>query len=99
MNNDIGTVIKSTTQVRGGYRVVNDQGSTVAMGNLRQLFNINDISRRIADRFAEDRPGFLVNEPLHGCVVIKRGETDIDSLSGQGVRKEIVGAAIRVDWC
>ena len=53
VNNDISTLIERAAQIRRGHGAIDDKRNAVTVGHLSQLFDVDHISRRIADRFAE----------------------------------------------
>ena len=62
----------------------------------RQAFDIRDISRRIANAFAIDRPGVFVDQFFNGIGMIVFAKRPVDSLLWKDVRKQSVGGAVEL---
>jgi len=66
------------------------------VGNIRKLFNIHHIARRVADRFTKQQFGFVIYQCLHTGIVIIGHKAGFHSLPRQGMGKQIIGAAIEL---
>ncbi len=96
MHHDVGAVFDRPQQDRRGDRVVDDQRHAVFVGHARQRFDVADISRRIADTFAKDRPRLVVDQLLDILGTIRFREADRDSLAWQNVSEQCVGGAVEL---
>ena len=96
VHDDVGAEVEGAAQIRRRHGVVDDQRHAVPVGDLGQPLDVDDIARRVADRFAEHRLGPLVDGPLDGIVVVRLRHADLEALAREGVHEQIVGAAIEL---
>ena len=61
MDDDVGTVVERTEEVRCGKGVVDDDRQAVFMGNGCDGFKIRNIDGRIAEAFEVDGLGLVVD--------------------------------------
>ena len=66
------------------------------VGDLGELLDIADVARRIADAFAENRAGLVVDQLLDRLGLIDCGKADIDALARQEMREQRVGRAVEL---
>src|SRR6266478_4026627 len=96
MNHNIRAVFDRSQEDRRGDRIINDQRNAMFMGYPSQSFDIADVSRRIADTFAKDRPRLIINQFFYGAGLIRVSEADGDSLIRQDMSEQRVGSAIEL---
>ncbi|MCY1425350.1 hypothetical protein D9M71_411370 [compost metagenome] len=68
----------------------------MAVGGLGQRSDINDIAGGIADGLAEYRFGTRVDQRFEGGDIVMGREAGVDSHAWQGVRQQVVGAAVQL---
>src|SRR3546814_15037415 len=73
-----------------------DHRDAVAMGDLGDAFDIDDIAGRVADGFEKDGPGPLVDVAFQALIIVEGRHPHLDPLAGKGVHEEIVGAPIEL---
>ena len=95
MDDDVGAVLERAAQVGRWHGVVDDDRHAMPVSDFGQLFEIDDIAERVADRFAEDRLGLAVDQLLEGCRIAVVGEAHVDAVLRQGVGEQVVGAAVQ----
>ena len=95
MDHDVGAVFERPAQIRGRHGVVHDQWYALGVGDGGQGAEIDHVRRRIADGFAKYRLGLAVDQAAHGVDVAIVGETRFDTETRQGMREQIVGAAVQ----
>src|SRR5690606_37953010 len=66
------------------------------MGDLGQRFEIDDITPGVADGFAEDGAGPVINMLGKGGGVVAVGQPYLDPLTGEGVGEQVVSAAVEL---
>ena len=66
------------------------------MCNRGKRFDINNIPGRIADCFAKQGLGIFINQGFQTGMIITGGEAGFDTLGGQRMCKQIIGAAIQL---
>src|SRR5690242_18253596 len=66
------------------------------MGNGGQPFDVDDISSRIADRFAKNGASLIVDAASNSFVVVERNHARFNALARKAVSKQIVGTAIKL---
>ena len=96
MHDDVGAEVERPAQVGRRHGVVDDQRHAVLVGDLRQLLDVDDIARRVADGFAEHRLGLVVDQLLEAVVIVAGGHAHLDALAREGVGEQVVGAAIEL---
>ncbi len=64
------------------------------MRYLGQRREVDDVAERVADRFAEQRPGPAVDQLREGVRIAAVGKAHLDAVLRQRVREQVVGAAI-----
>ena len=94
MHNNVGAVLKWAAQIRCRHSVVNNQSDAIAMAKFGQSFYVCHIAGRIADGFAKDGSGFIVNQRFNGLWVVS-AKANLQAVARQRVGKQIVGAAIQ----
>ena len=94
VHDDVGAMFNWPAQVGRGHGVVDDQRDTVGVGDFGQLLEIGDVAERVADRFAVDGLGLAVNQRGKGFRLAVVGEAHRDAVLRQGVREQVVGAAV-----
>ena len=96
MDDDVGAVFDRTQQDRRRDGVVDDHRDAMPRCNRRQSLNVADVSRRIADAFAEYRARAAVNQPFDGVGLIGLGKSNGDALAWQDVGEQRVRRAIEL---
>ena len=96
MYDDIGAVVDRPQQDRRGNGIVDDKRNTVACGDVCQRFDVTDIAGRVADAFAKNTAGGVVDEFFDGVGPVGFGETHGDALARQNVAEQRVGRAVKL---
>jgi hypothetical protein len=96
MNDHVGAVIDRTQQDRRRHRVVDDQRNSMPPRQRRQLFDVADIARRIADALAKDRARVVVDQLFDGVRTIGFGKADLDALARENVSEQRVRGAVEL---
>jgi hypothetical protein len=94
VHDDVGPMLEGAAQIGRGNRVVDDQRHAMAVRDLGQRLEVGDVAERVADRFAVQRLGPAVDQPFETRRIGVVGEADVDAILRQGVREQVVGAAI-----
>ena len=95
VHDDISTVFDRTQQVGAGYGVVHNQRNARCVRNLGECFDIGHVAKRIADRFAENCLGAVVDQRGKGLGLARIGEAHGNALLREGMGKQVVGTAIQ----
>ena len=95
MHDDVHAPIEGLAQHGGRERIVVRIHDAVLLGDVRDLFKINDFNGRVGDRFGENQLGFIVDEffnVLGGIVGVEKA--GLNAELGQGDGKEVEAAAV-----
>ena len=96
MHDDIGAVVDRPQQDRRGNGVVDDERNAVPRGDGGQRFDVADIAGRVADAFAKDAAGAVVDELFDGVGLVGFGKAHGDALARQNVAEQRVGRAVKL---
>ncbi len=96
MNRDVCAVIKHPAQQRRGHGVIHDKRNAMGMGNFGPAGDIHHITLRVPHGLAEHGFGVLVEKGGGSLRLIPVNHAHFDALPGEGVREQIVGAAIEL---
>src|SRR5579872_5806827 len=96
MDDNVGAIVERLEKDRRGNRVVHDQWDAVAVRHFRKRFDVADIAGRVSDRFAENRLGIFVNQPLDRTRAVAFRQPAGDPLSWQDMRKHCVGRSVEL---
>ena len=96
MHDDVRAVIDRLQKDRGCNGVVDDQRNAMLVRDARQLFDVADVARRVADAFAEHGPGVVVDQALDGVGTVGFCEARIDSLARQNVGEQSMCCAVKL---
>ena len=95
MHDDVRAVVARPQQVRGGERVVDDEGDAVLVRNVRDAGDVEDLGAGVRDRLPEEHPrgGPDAPPPFRevGRVV---DELDLDAEPAQAVLEQPAGARV-----
>ena len=94
VHDDVGAVFERAAQVGARHRVVDDQRDAVAVCDVGELRQVGDVAERVADRLAVDRLRLRVDQRLERVRHAVVGETHLDAELREGVREQVVGAAV-----
>ena len=94
MHDDVGAVLDRAQQVGAGHGVVDDERDSGGVCHLGERRDVGDVAQRVADGFAEDRLGTVVYESSEGLGLARIGKAHCEALLREGVRKQVVGAAV-----
>ena len=82
-------------QIRGGDGVVDDERHAVAMCNLRDALDVEDLVVRVGDRLAVERARVVADCGLPRVEIFRiLDERDLDAELGQRVVEEVVSSAV-----
>ncbi len=96
MHDNVGAVLDRPQQDRRCHRIVDNERHAMRMRDLRQLLDVANISRGVADRLAKHRARVLVDQPPDRVRVIAFGEAASDALLRQDVREQRVRCAVEL---
>ena len=96
VHDDIGTVLEGAAQDGRGNGVIDDQRHTMPVGGIGQCLKVNNIAGRVANGFAEDRLGLVIDQRLKRRDVVMGSETRLDTKARQGMRQQVVSPAIKL---
>ena len=68
----------------------------MAVRCISQSLEVDDIAGRVADRFAEHRLGLVVDQHFQCSNVVMWREAHLNALTGKGMGKQVVCAAIQL---
>ena len=83
VHHDVCTVFEGPAQERRCHGVVDDQRNAVFVGNVRPALDINHITGRVANGFAEQGAGIVINGFLHRVKIIVSYHAAVDALVRQ----------------
>src|SRR5579859_1146170 len=95
MHHNIGAVFDRPQQDGSRDGVVDDQRNAVLVGHASQLLDIANVSRRIADTFAENSAGMVVDQLFYIAGPIRFREAYGDSLVWQNMSEQRLSGAIQ----
>ena len=96
VDHDVRAVFERTAQEGRRYGVIDNQRNAVFVGNFGPLLDIHHVAGRVADRFAEQGAGLVVDGVLDCLEIIVAHHLALDALVRQRVGKQVVGAAIKL---
>src|SRR5690606_16682586 len=85
MYHGVGTAVPSVEENRGDKDVVEEQRRAGMRGHLGERVEIDDITPGVADGFAEDGAGPVIDMLGKGGGVVAVGKPYLDPLTGEGV--------------
>ena len=94
MDDNVGTVLNGTDQVRGAEGVVDDQGQAVTVGNGGNGIDIGNVGVGVAQGLNVDGLGVGLDSALHLCQVVGIHEGGGNAPGGEGVGQQVAGAAV-----
>ncbi len=96
VDDHVGPVLEGLEHERRRHGVVHDEWHPGRVGHLGHGFEVHDVAGRVADGFAEDGAGVLVDEGADrlGSVVV--GEAGLDAQGGQHVGEVGEGCAVEL---
>ncbi len=96
VDHDVGPPVERADQVRGGHRVVEDEGHTHLVGHVGHALDVEDVVHRVADGLAVEGLGVGAHGPAPGVEIVDVvHERGLDPELGQGVVQQVVGAAVQ----
>ena len=96
MDDNIRTILNGPQQDGCWYSVVYYQWNAVTVRYARQRLDVRDVSRRIADAFAEDSTGVLIDQLLYCGRIIGVRKANCDTLIGQNIGEQCMCCAIKL---
>src|SRR5271170_7066983 len=96
MQKNVGAILDRPKQQRSRHCIVDEQRQTVPVRHMRQFLDIADISCRVPDTFAEDRPGFVVDQLFQSVRMIRLPKPNIYSVAGQQMSEETVRGSVEL---
>ena len=85
VDHDVGPVLDGPDQVGGAEGVVDDQGQTVAVGDLRQGVDVGDVGVGVAQGLDIQGLGVGLDGRLHLGQIVHVHKGGFDAVQGQGV--------------
>ena len=95
VDDDVGAVLERAGQIGAWHSVVDDQRHAVRVGDRGKRGEIDDVAERVADRFAVDGLGTLVDQLGRAGRIVRIAESHLDAVLRQRVREQVVGAAVQ----
>jgi len=95
MHHDVGAVLERSGQVGRRHRVVHNQRHAAGMRDFGEGGEVHHIAERVADGFAVNRFGALVDQRGGGLRVVGIDKLHIDAVLRQRVREQVVSAAVQ----
>ncbi len=95
MDHDVRPVLKRPEQVRRGERVVHDDGELVPAGDFAHGVEIDHVDAGVPEGFVVNRLGLRRDGLFKILYVVRVDEDGVDSVPGQRVGKQVVGAAVK----
>ena len=77
-------------------RIIYDKRQTARVSQIRQRFDVAHITGWIANSFAKDRSGAVVNQALNIGGTVAGGELDLDAVTLQCMREQSMSGAIKL---
>ena len=96
VHHDVCTVFERPAQERRCHGVVDNQRDAMFVGDIGPALDIHHVTGRVANGFAEQGAGVVINRFLHCLKVVVTHHTAVDTLVWQRVGKQVVGAAIEL---
>ena len=95
VHHNVCAMLKRTAQIGAGHGIVHNQRNTVRMCDVGEFFEIGHIAQRVADGFAINGLGFVVDQlgKLLGLAIV--GKTHVNAVLRKGVGKQVVRAAVQ----
>src|SRR5690606_2581135 len=96
VHDNIGAEVERPAQHWSGYRVVDDQGHAMLVGDLGQGLQVNNVAFRITDGLTENGAGPFINVLGEGSGIVAVRKAYFNSLAWEGMGKQVVGAAVEL---
>ena len=81
MHHDVRAVIDRSQQNGRCDRIVDDQRNAVFVRHASKGLDVANVSSRIADALAKDRPRVVIDQPFDSIRLIRLGKSDSDALT------------------
>jgi hypothetical protein len=95
MDDDVGAVLDGPGECGGSKGVVHDQWNACLARNAGERVEIRHVQLRIPDGLHEEQPSAAIDGRSHLFQIVDVHEPRRDPPLGQGVRKQVVGAAVQ----
>ncbi len=96
MHHDVAAPLEGAAQIRRRHGIVHDHRDAVSVGNIRELFHIDDVARRIAEGLAIHRLRFGIDLAGDGVEVPVIGEARFDTKLWQRIGKQVVSTPLQL---
>ena len=96
VHHHVRAVLEGPAEVGRGHRVVHDERDAARVRHLGERPEVDHVARGVADRLAEDGLRAPVDEPPDARDVPVVREARLDPEAREGVREEVVGAAVEL---
>ena len=94
VDDDVGTMLQRTEQIRGAEGVVDDNRQTVLLGDLGDSVDVGDVGVGVAERLEIDDRGVVLDGPLDLFQVMGIDEGGLDAKLGERMLQQVVGATV-----
>ena len=94
VNDDVGTVLQRTEQVRGAKGIVHNDRQAVLVGNLGDCVDVGDIGVGVAQRLQIDNGGVVLNCALDLFEIMSIDKGSLDTKLRKRMLEQIERAAI-----
>ena len=94
VDDDVGTVLQRTEQIRGTEGVVDDNRQTVLLGDLGNGVDVGDVGVGVAERLEIDDRGVVLDGTLDLVQVMGIDKRGLDAKLGERVLQQVVGTTV-----
>ena len=94
VDDDVGTMLQRTEQIRGAEGVIDDNRQTVLLGDLGDGVDVGDVGVGVAERLEIDDRGAVLDGALDLFQVMGIDEGGLDTKLGERVLQQVVGTAV-----
>ena len=94
VNDDVGTMLQRTEQIRGAEGVVDDNRQTVLLGDLGDGVDVGDVGVGVAERLEIDDRGVVLDGTLDLFQVMGIDKRGLDAKLGERMLQQVVGATV-----
>ena len=94
VDDDVGTMLQRTEQIRGTEGVVDDNRQTVLLGDLGDGVDVGDVGVGVAERLEIDDRGAVLDGALDLFQVMRIDKRGLDAKLGERMLQQVVGATV-----
>ena len=94
VDDDVGTMLQRTEQIRGAEGVIDDNRQTVLLGDLGDGVDVGDVGVGVAERLEIDDCGVVLDGTLNLVQVMGIDKRGLDAKLGERMLQQVVGATV-----